>query len=178
MNAGMHIKKVLLFYSSNWELWKVLSTGGALLLSIVLKVVFPVLLLVVLILLDMRLGIKKSIKHRKEKGEVVKSERSYHNVRSDGLRRTFSKMADYAVIILVAIVFEGVLEHMGINIKYDNFTLSNLIVLLLCITELKSVDENIKELQNISLLKSIIDFVFRRKSVSEIISSREGNEKV
>lgn len=176
MNAGMHIKKVLLFYSTNWELWKVLSTGGALLLSIVLKVVFPALLLIVLILLDMRLGIKKSIKRRKEKGEVLKSERSYRNIRSDGVRKTFNKTADYIVVIIVVIVFEAVLEYMGVNVNYNNFTLSNLIVLLLCITELKSVDENIKELHNISLLKSVIDFVFRRKSVSEIVNSRE-NEK-
>lgn len=176
MNAGIHIKKVLLFYSTHWEIWKVIGAGGAILLSVLLKVVFPAILLIVLIVLDMRLGIKKYIKRRKEQGLEVKSERSYKNIRSYGIRRTWNKTADYVVVIMVFIVFEALLQYMGLNITYNNFTVSNLIVLLLCLTELKSVDENIRELHGISFFKSVIDFVFRKKSVAEIISEKE-NEK-
>ncbi len=141
MNAGIHIKKVILFYCTDWQLWKVLGASMALLLSILLKVVFPAIGLLVLILLDMRLGIKKHIKVQKSEGVNLKSERSYRNMHSSGIRKTFSKIADYVTVILVFVIFEAVLEHLGINIKYNNLTVSNVVVLLLCLVEVKSVDE-------------------------------------
>ncbi len=169
MNAGVHIKKVLLFYSADWELWKILGAGFALLFSVLIKVIFPAVVLVVLVLLDMRFGIKKHIKRRVEKGDIPKSQRSFKNIRSGGVRRTFSKIADYLIVVMAFIAFEGLLEYMEVNVKYHNFTLSNLMVFLLCLNELKSIDENLKELRGIGLLKSAFDFVLRRKSVNEII---------
>ncbi len=169
MNAGIHIKKVLMFYSTQWELWKVLGTALALLFSILLKVIFPATGLFMLIFLDMRLGIKKHIR-KKKATEKLKSECCFRNIRSEGLRKTFSKIGDYLTVILVFVVFEGVLEYMGVNVKYNNFTISNFVVLLLCLTELKSVDENIRELQNIGIYQKIVDFVFKRKSIREIVA--------
>ncbi len=177
MNAGIHIKKVILFYCTDWQVWKVLGASAAIILSILLKVIFPAIALLLLIFLDMRFGIKKYVKRQKEKGAALKSERSYRNIRSEGIRRTFSKIADYLTFIIVFIVFESVLEWMGVNMKYGNFDLSNLVVLLLCVTELKSIDENIKELQGISMLQSVIDFVFRRKTVAEIVITREDEKQ-
>ncbi len=175
MNTGIHIKKVLLFYLHDWELWKVLGAAFALLLSILVKVIFPATGLLMLILLDTRLGIKKHIKKEKSKGVVLKSERSIMNLQSVGLRKTFSKIADYLIVILIFVFFEGILEYMGVNVKYNNFTVSNFVVLLLCLTELKSVDENIKELHNISLYQRINDFIFKRKSISEITTDEHNS---
>ncbi len=167
MNAGIHIKKVIMFYCTDWELWKVLGASIALLLSILLKVIFPAIGLLLLVLLDMRFGVKKYVKSQKDNGVELKSERSYRNIQSGGVRKTFSKIGDYLTVILVFVIFEAILEYMGVNLKYQNFTLSNFVVLLLCINELKSLDENIRKLQGISLLRSVLDFVFRRKPVSE-----------
>ncbi len=165
-----------MFYCTDWQLWKVLGTSIALVFSILLKVIFPSIGLFLLILLDMRFGVKKYVKKQKDDGMKLKSERSYQNIQSGGVRKTFSKIADYITIILVFVVFEAVLEYMGVNLKYQNFTLSNFIVLLLCINELKSLDENIRYLQGISLLTSVLDFVFRRKSVSEIVKQQQQDE--
>ncbi len=165
-----------MFYCTDWQLWKVLGASIAVILSILLKVIFPAIGLLLLILLDMRFGVKKYVKEQKDKGVKLKSESLYRNLQSEGIRKTFSKAADYLIFIIVFIVFEAILEHMEVNLKHHNFTLSNLVVLLLCVTELKSIDENIRELHNVSILTSVLDFVFRRKNLGEIINNDKDDE--
>ncbi len=177
MNTGIHIKKVWMFYSTDFQLWKVLGGVGAIVLSVLLKVLFPAIGLTVLVLLDVRFGIKKFIKNEKEKGVVLKSEHTYRNVHSEGLRRTVSKITDYVIFIIAFVTLETILTDMGVNVSYENFSLSTLVVLLLCLVEVKSIDENFEELYNISILTSVLDFVFRRKSVGEVISEKYKDEK-
>ncbi len=166
-----------MFYCTDWQLWKILGASMAVILSILLKVIFPAFGLLFLILLDMRFGVKKHIKEQKDKGIKLKSESLYRNLQSEGIRKTFSKAADYLIFIIVFIVFEAIIEYMGVHITYNNFTLSNLVVLLLCLTELKSIDENVRTLHNVSILTSVLDFVFRRKNVDEIINNRNDESK-
>ncbi len=174
MHSGTHIKTVFLFYCQNWELWKVLSTALAVLLSVILKVLFPTIGLLILVLIDTHFGVKKYIKKQLELGKQLKSERTYKNIQSEGLRKMGSKISDYLIFIVVFVSFESlVLEYMGINITHNNLTVSTVVVMLLCLVEIKSIDENMKKLHGISLYRSIVDFVFRRKSVSEIITEKD-----
>lgn len=176
MNTGMYMRKVAIFYTTNLEIWKVLAVALSALISILINVIVPLLVLLVLILIDMRFGIKKYVKRKNEQGEKLKSNATYKNVKSYGIRRTLAKLADYLFFILVVIAFELLLEHLKINVHFQNVYLSTLTVLLLCIVELKSIDENFRELQGISIMKHLVNFVFRKKSVSEIVNEEMKDE--
>ncbi len=177
MNTGIHIKKVLMFYSADFQFWKVLGGVVAIVLSILIKVLFPAIGLIILVLLDVRFGIKKFIKNKKKEGVVLKSEHTYRNVKSEGLRRTISKITDYVIFIIAFMTLEVIMTSMGVNVSYENFSLSTFVVLLLCLVEMKSIDEKFEELYKISILTSVLDFVFRRKSVDKIVSEKYKDEK-
>lgn len=171
MNAGIYIKKVILFFSTDWEIWKVLSVAGSAVLSLFLSTLVPSIILVVLVLIDMRFGIKKYMKEKETAGEILKSRKPVRNVKSWGIRKTISKLSDYLFIITGVIVFEILLKHLDINIQYEKISISTLAILLLCIVELKSIDENIRELRGVSVITAILDFIFRRKSAKEILEN-------
>ncbi len=166
-----------MFYSTNFGIWKTLCIAGAILLSIFLRVLFPILGLIILVALDMRFGIKKYVQNEKREGRLLKSEKLHKNIKSGGFRKTLAKSADYVIFIIAFMVLEAIMENMGVNIKYENFSLSTLVVLLLCVTEVKSLDENFEEIYGVKILTSVLDFVFKRKSVSEIITNRDNEIK-
>lgn len=174
MNSGNHIRAVYLFYTQDVGVWKVIAGAGMTLLAMLVNIIPPLLALGVLILIDTRFGIKKYIKRKNKENKRILSR---ENFRSWGIRKMFSKTADYAFIIVASLFMETfVLEHLGINYKYNNLTLTTFTVLAMCLVEIKSINENFYEIHGVSLFKYVLLYFFKKKPVTEILEELN-NEK-
>ncbi len=168
MNLGIHIVKVIEFITTDWDAKKTIGMMIVTLLGLMVNAIFPLIALIILVFVDMRFGIRKHIKKKRDAGEKV-HERSIRNLNSGGMRRTFSKMGDYLFLIIGIVVFEVfVLRHLGVNVERGNLTISTFTIFLLCLIEVKSIDENFMEIRGISILKSISNFFFKKDILKDI----------
>ncbi len=175
MNLGIHIIKVIEFITTDWDAKKSIGMMIITLLGLVVNAVFPLIALILLVFADMRFGIRKYVKKKIDNGEKVNN-RSYKNVTSYGVRKTLSKLGDYLFIVAVIVVFEVfVLRHLGINVERGNLTVSTFTILVLCLVEIKSIDENFMEVRGISLLKGVSNFFFKKDILKDI--NNEDNRK-
>lgn len=175
MNSGSHIRTVYLFYTQDLEVWKVVAGAGMTLLAMLVNIIPPLLALGVLILIDTRFGIKKYIKRKNKENKKILSR---ENFRSWGIRKMLSKSADYMFIIVASLFMETfVLEHLGINFKHNNLTLTTFTVLAMCLVEIKSINENFYAVNGVSLWRYVLLYFFNKKPVTEILEELNDNEK-
>ncbi|MDT9499132.1 phage holin family protein [Capnocytophaga canimorsus] len=168
LNSGIHIKKFSIWLFQDWELYKVFSLAFSIFLSIFTSVSVPFLALLALILIDTRFGIKKWMFKQRNKGNANLRRFSFQNIRSWGIRRVLSKIADYVFILAASVILEMLLEYLHLNAKYDHLHLSTLVAFLLCAVELKSIDENVKTIRGISIISAVLNHFLKKNNVKEL----------
>lgn len=176
INSGIHIKKFSVWLFQDWELYKVFSLAFSIFLSIFTSVAVPFLALLALILIDTRFGIKKWMCKQKKKGNVTLKKYSFQNIRSWGVRRVLSKIADYVFILAASVILELLLEYLHLNAKYDHLHLSTLVAFLLCAVELKSIDENVKSIRGISVISAVLNYFVKKNNIKELYEEASKQE--
>lgn len=178
LNSGIHIKKFSIWLFQDWELYKVFSLAFSIFLSIFTSVAVPFLALLALILIDTRFGIKKWMFKQRSKGNVNLKRFSFQNIRSWGIRRVLSKIADYVFILAASVILEMLLEYLHLNAKYDHLHLSTLVAFLLCAVELKSIDENVKSIRGLSIISAVVNYFVKRNNIKELYNETVNKEQI
>ena len=113
----------------------------------------PLFSLLAFMLLDLVTGVTKSYK------KVPKEEQGFSTlwnmVSSKGLRKTFTKSAEYMLVITMFFILEmftfgGPIDFTIPWLNYETY-LTDFVIVILTIIELKSIDENMKEITGNSI---------------------------
>lgn len=145
----------LLFFK-NMSGTKITLLASSPLLTIVMDMKSILTALFVIILIDMITGISKSFHVNKISSNPFKKE-FWRNLKSSGLRSTWRKTYEYGIGIIVFIILDHYVLHVGkfefINQKRN---IVELAISVACVIEVYSIFENMEAISGNNLLKRLI----------------------